>query len=150
MPMPRASLEPLPKNSDSVLATAVWGNVSTNVLLNAAVRLGLGRGLSALLPLGQIVITLLGEIIPQAYFSRNASRTTARFLPLPSLYRVALFPIAKPTATSAPHRWLRDREASAIPANVRSARSVVRSAASSGGDIGRLGSRRRPELLRPR
>jgi metal transporter CNNM len=43
-------------------------------------------------------ITLLGEIFPQAYFSRNALAMTARFLPFLRFYRVVLYPLAKPTA----------------------------------------------------
>src|SRR5260370_9182134 len=53
-------------------------------------------GLSAFL-FSAIVITLLGEIIPQAYFSRNALRMTPRFLPVLNFYRAPLFPLAKPT-----------------------------------------------------
>jgi metal transporter CNNM len=45
-----------------------------------------------------IVITLFGEIIPQAYFSRNALRTASRLTPLLKVYQVGLFPLAKPTA----------------------------------------------------
>jgi metal transporter CNNM len=74
----------LRKNSNQVLATVIWGNVSTNVLLTLlsdSVLTGLyGFFFSA------VAITLLGEIIPQAYFSRNALKMTARFLPfLPRL-----------------------------------------------------------------
>src|SRR5260370_27031072 len=69
----------LRKNSNPVLATVIWGNVSTNVLLTLMSDSVLA-GLSAFL-FSAIVITLLGEIIPQAYFSRNALRMTARFLP---------------------------------------------------------------------
>jgi metal transporter CNNM len=45
-----------------------------------------------------IVITLFGEIIPQAYFSRNALRMAARFTPLLNVYQAGLFLVAKPTA----------------------------------------------------
>jgi metal transporter CNNM len=79
------------------------------------------------------VITLLGEIVPQAYFSRNALRMTARFLPFLNLYRVVLFPLAKPTAMLLDWwlgiegiAFLREREVRAL---------IARSA---GGDIGRL------------
>src|SRR6202045_729208 len=69
----------LRKNSNQVLATVIWGNVGTNVfitLLSDSVLAGLGAFLFS-----AIAITLLGEIAPQAYFSRNALRMTARFLP---------------------------------------------------------------------
>jgi metal transporter CNNM len=45
-----------------------------------------------------VAITLLGEIFPQAYFSRNALAMTARFLPFLNFYRVLLYPVARPTA----------------------------------------------------
>jgi len=44
------------------------------------------------------VITFLGEIVPQAYFSRHALRVSGRLFPFLAFYRIALFPIAKPTA----------------------------------------------------
>ncbi len=43
------------------------------------------------------VITL-GEIIPQAYFSRNAVRMAARLTPMFKVYELVLYPLAKPTA----------------------------------------------------
>jgi hypothetical protein len=45
-----------------------------------------------------IVITLFGEIIPQAYFSRNALRMASRLAPVLKVYQLGLFPLAKPTA----------------------------------------------------
>jgi hypothetical protein len=123
----------LRKNSNQVLATVIWGNVSTNVLLtlmSGSVLAGLGAFFFS-----AIVITLLGEIIPQAYFSRNALRMTTRFLPFLHFYHAALFPIAKPTAMLLDWwlgiegiTYLREREVRSL---------IVRSAAS-GGDIGRL------------
>src|SRR3984893_13295282 len=85
----------LRKNSNQVLATIIWGNVGTNVfitLLSDSVLAGLGAFFFS-----AVVITLLGEIAPQAYFSRNALRMTARFLPFLNFHRVVLFPLAKPT-----------------------------------------------------
>src|SRR6267154_255740 len=69
----------LRKNSNQVLATVIWGNVGTNVfltLLSDSVLAGLG---AFLFP--AIVITLFGEIAPQAYFSRNALRWRRDFCP---------------------------------------------------------------------
>jgi hypothetical protein len=123
----------LRKNSNSVLATVVWGNVSTNVLLTLLSDSVLA-GLSAFF-FSAIVITLLGEIIPQAYFSRNALRMTARFLPFLNFYRVVLFPIAKPTATLLDW-WLGTEGISYL--REREIRSLVVRSAASGGDIGRL------------
>src|SRR5215831_11166984 len=85
----------LRKNSNQVLATVVWGNVGTNVfltLLSDSVLAGLGAFFFS-----AVVITLFGEIAPQAYFSRNALRMTARFLPFLIFWRKALFFLAKPT-----------------------------------------------------
>jgi metal transporter CNNM len=65
----------LRKNSNQVLATVIWGNVGTNVfltLLCVSVLAGLGAFFFS-----AVVITLFGEIAPQAYFSRNALRMTA-------------------------------------------------------------------------
>ena len=45
-----------------------------------------------------IVITLLGETLPQAYFSRNAPRMTSRFLPFLRIYLFVLYLLTKPTA----------------------------------------------------
>jgi len=42
--------------------------------------------------------TVLGDIIPQSYFSRHALRVSGRLFPFLVFYRIALFPIAKPTA----------------------------------------------------
>src|ERR1700735_705806 len=88
----------LRKNSNQVLATVIWGNVGTNVfmtLLSDSVLAGLGA-----FPFSAVVITLFGEIAPQAYFSRNALRMTARFLPFLNFHRIVLFPLAKPPAMS--------------------------------------------------
>src|SRR5271170_7435826 len=69
----------LRQNSNQVLATVIWGNVSNNVLLTLLSDSVLA-GLSAFI-FSAFAITMLGEIIPQAYFSRNALRMTVHFLP---------------------------------------------------------------------
>src|SRR5215470_6132874 len=123
----------LRKNSNSVLATVIWGNVSTNVLLTLLSDSVLA-GLSAFF-FSAVMITLLGEIFPQAYFSRNALRMTARFLPFLNFYRLALLPVAKPTALLLD--WWLGKEG--IPyLREREVRSLILSSARSGGDIGRL------------
>ena len=86
----------LRKDFNLTLATVLWGNVTINVLLTLlsdSVLAGIGAFVFS-----TVVITLLGEIIPQAYFSRNALRMAARLTPLLIVYQVALFPVAKPTA----------------------------------------------------
>lgn len=83
-------------DSHLTLATIIWGNVATNVLLtllSESILAGLGAFLFS-----TIIITLLGEIIPQAYFSRNALRIAARLVFFLEFYRVLLFALAKPTA----------------------------------------------------
>jgi hypothetical protein len=83
-------------NANEVLATIIWGNVTTNVLLTLLSDSVLA-GVAAFF-FSAFAITLLGEIIPQAYFSRNALRMTSRFLPFLNFYRAVLYPLAKPTA----------------------------------------------------
>jgi hypothetical protein len=86
----------LRKDSNLTLATALWGNVTINVLLTLLSNSVLA-GIAAF-AFSTIIITLFGEIIPQAYFSRNALRMASRLTPLLKVYQVALFPLAKPTA----------------------------------------------------
>ena len=86
----------LRKDFELNLGYGPLGNVTVNVLLTLlldSVLAGIGA-----FAFSTIVITLLGEIIPQAYFSRNALRMAAQLTPLLNVYRVGLFPIAKPTA----------------------------------------------------
>ena len=86
----------LRQHSNLTLATVLWGYVTINVLLTLlsnSVLAGIGA-----FPFSTIVITLFGEIIPQAYFSRNALRIAARLTPLLKVYKVGLFPLVKPAA----------------------------------------------------
>jgi metal transporter CNNM len=82
-----------------------------------------------------VVITLLGEIIPQAYFSRNALKMTTRCLPFLNVYLVALFPLTKPTAMLLD--WWLGKEGIAY-FRERDIRALIARSAASGGDIGRL------------
>ena len=83
-----ATLLILRRDSNLVLATNML-----LTLLSGSVLTGI-----AAFVFSTFVITLLGEIIPQAYFSRNALRIAGSFTPFLEFYRIALFPIAKPTA----------------------------------------------------
>jgi metal transporter CNNM len=123
----------LRKNSNDVLATVIWGNVGTNVLLTLLSGSVLA-GLSAFL-FSTVVITLFGEIAPQAYFSRNALQMTARFLPFLIFWRAALFFVVRPTAALLD--WWLGAEG-IVYLGERDVRSLVVRAAASGGDIGRL------------
>jgi hypothetical protein len=124
----------LRKDSNLTLATVLWGNVTINVLLTLlsdSVLAGIGA-----FAFSTIVITLFGEIIPQAYFSRNALRMAARLTPLLNVYRVGLFPIAKPTAIIlnwwlGPEgiTYLRERDFRAL---------ITRHAGAAGADVGYL------------
>jgi len=51
------------------------------------------------------LITFLGEIIPQAYFSRHAMKTAFLLSPILRFYQLLLYPIAKPTAVAL-DKWL--------------------------------------------
>jgi metal transporter CNNM len=52
-----------------------------------------------------VVITFFGEIIPQAYFSRNALRIAAAWASVAMAYRILLFPLAW-TSAFLLDRWL--------------------------------------------
>jgi hypothetical protein len=86
----------LRRDSNFTLATILWGNVASNVLLTLLFG-SVVAGITAFF-LSTFVITWLGEIGPQAYFSRHAMRTAACLAPLLKVYGVLLFPVAKPTA----------------------------------------------------
>jgi metal transporter CNNM len=123
----------LRKNSNQVLATVVWGNVGTNVfltLLSDSVLAGLGAFLFS-----AIVITVFGEIAPQAYFSRNALRMAARFRPFLTFWRLVLFFVVTPTAMLLDW-WLGVEGISYL--RERDVRTLVARSAASGGDIGKL------------
>lgn len=86
----------LRKDSNLLLCTILWGNVSVNVLLTLlsdSVMAGVyGFVFST------VGITFFGEIIPQAYFSRHALKVGALLTPVIQLYQVLLYPVAKPCA----------------------------------------------------
>jgi len=91
----------LRKKSNLLLSTILWGNVAANCLLTLLSD-SVMAGLSAFL-FSTIVITVIGEIIPQAYFSRHALRMGALLSPVIRFYMVLLFPIVGPTS------WVLDR-----------------------------------------
>jgi hypothetical protein len=120
----------LRENSNQVLTTLIWGNVSTNVLMTLLSDSVLA-GVAAFL-FSAVAITLLGEILPQAYFSRNALAMTARFLPFLRFYQVLLWPLAKPTAMLLD--WWLGREGISYMRE-RDIRTLISLSAMSGGDI---------------
>ena len=91
-----AAVLELRKDSNFVLTTILWGNVGTNVMLTLLSD-SVMAGMIAFF-FSTFVITFGGEIIPQAYFSRNALRMASLLSPMLRLYQIVLFPLAKPSA----------------------------------------------------
>jgi len=83
-------------HSNDILATILWGNVGINVLLTLLSN-SVMAGVSAFL-FSTFIITILGEIVPQAYCARHAVRVAAFFAPVLWLYRILLYPVVKPSA----------------------------------------------------
>jgi metal transporter CNNM len=86
----------LRRNANFALTTILWGNVAINVLLTLLAESVLA-GMAAFL-FSTVVITLAGEIAPQAYFSRNALRVASLLAPVLRGYQVLLWPVAWPAA----------------------------------------------------
>ena len=83
-------------DSNFLLSTILWGNVGINVLLTMLSDSVLA-GVSAFL-FSTIAITIIGEITPQAYFSRNALKMGSLLSPVIRFYQFIFYPVAKPTA----------------------------------------------------
>jgi metal transporter CNNM len=105
----------LRRNANFTLASILWGNVAINVLLTLLAESVLA-GVSAFL-FSTVVITIAGEIMPQAYFSRHALWVASRLAPILRLYQVFLWPVAWPSgklldAWIGPEGipWYRERE----------------------------------------
>ena len=86
----------LRKDFNFLLSTILWGNVSINVLLTLLSN-SVMAGVTAFL-FSTILITFMGEIFPQAYFSRHAMRMGALLAPVLRFYQLLLYPVAKPSA----------------------------------------------------
>ncbi|MDU0113408.1 DUF21 domain-containing protein [Psychrosphaera aquimarina] len=82
-------------DSNFLLATILWGNVCINVLLTLLSDSVLA-GVSAFL-FSTIAITIIGEITPQAYFSRNALKMGSILSPIVRFYQFLFYIVAKPT-----------------------------------------------------
>jgi metal transporter CNNM len=85
----------LRRDANVTLATILWGNVAINVLLTLLADSVLA-GVAAFL-FSTVLITVVGEIVPQAYFSRHALRVAARLSPLLRFYRLLLWPVSWPS-----------------------------------------------------
>lgn len=81
------------QDSNFLLTTILWGNVGINVLLTLLSN-SLLTGVSAFI-FSTVVITFAGEIIPQAYFSRNALRMASLLAPVLWFYQILFYPVAK-------------------------------------------------------
>ncbi len=84
------------EDSNFLLTTILWGNVGINVLLTLLSN-SVMAGVAAFM-FSTVFITLFGEILPQAYFSRNALRIGAVLAPVLRFYQYLLYPVAKPVA----------------------------------------------------
>lgn len=93
----------LRRDSNFLLTTILWGNVAVNVLL-ALLSNSVLSGVLAFL-FSTVVITLVGEIIPQAYCSRYALQAASFLSPVVRFYQIVLFPVAKPSAVIL-DKWL--------------------------------------------
>lgn len=82
------------EDSNFLLATILWGNVGINVLLTL-ISGSLLAGVAAFI-FSTVVITFLGEILPQAYFSRNSLRMASLLAPVLRFYQFLLYVVAKP------------------------------------------------------
>jgi len=84
------------EDSNFLLTTILLGNVGINVLLTLLSSSVLAGVLAFLF--STVAITFLGEIIPQAYFSRNALKMASLLGPVLRVYQFILYPVAKPSA----------------------------------------------------
>ncbi|MFH1700730.1 MAG: DUF21 domain-containing protein [Candidatus Zixiibacteriota bacterium] len=78
-----------------LLTTILWGNVAFNTLL-ALLSNSVLTGVLAFV-FSTFFITLFGEIMPQAYFSKHALRMGSLLVPVINFYQMILYPLAKPT-----------------------------------------------------
>ena len=84
------------QDSNYLLTTILWGNVGINVLLTLLSDSVLAGVLA--FAFSTVFITIFGEILPQAYFSRNALRMASLMAPVLRFYQLVLYPVAKPCA----------------------------------------------------
>ncbi|CAN0487061.1 unnamed protein product, partial [Laminaria digitata] len=87
-------IQPVRADGNLLLCTLLLGNVAVNALLSI-VMAQLTSGLVGF-ALATTVITIFGEIIPQAVCSRHALSIGSRVVPLVKLIILILYPITKP------------------------------------------------------
>ena len=86
----------LRQDSNLLLTTILWGNVGINVMLTMLSDSVLA-GVFAF-AFSTFFITIFGEILPQAYFSRNAMKMASFLAPVLRLYQWLLYPVNRPSA----------------------------------------------------
>ena len=91
----------LRRDANLLLTTILWGNVGINVLLTLLSN-SVMVGVVAFV-FSTFLITFAGEILPQAYFSRNALRMASVLSPVMRFYQKVLYPVAGPSA------WMLDK-----------------------------------------
>ena len=111
----------LREDSNFLLTTILWGNVGINVLLTLLSE-SVMAGIMAFL-FSTFAITIFGEIIPQAYFSRHALKVASLLSPALRFYQILLFPVAKPTAVVL-DKWLGSEAVQFIKEKARSSRNL--------------------------
>jgi len=84
------------EDANFLLTTILWGNVGINVLLTLLSN-SVMAGVVAFL-FSTFIITLFGEIAPQAYFSRHALKMASALAPVLRFYQLLLWPLARPSA----------------------------------------------------
>ena len=84
------------KDGNFLLVTLLIGNVLVNSTLTVFLN-DITTGLIAVI-LSTILITLFGEILPQAIFYRYALKYGYYFVPIVRFFELILFPVAKPVA----------------------------------------------------
>jgi metal transporter CNNM len=87
-------IQPMRANGNLLLCTLLLGNVSVNALLSILLT-GLLSEIMAFV-ISTVVITIFGEIIPQAVCSRHALRIGSAVVPVVRLILVLFWPLAKP------------------------------------------------------
>ena len=85
----------LREDSNTVLATILWSNVGVNCLLTLLSDSAFNPVAGFAFSVGGV--TLLGEILPQGYFSRNALSLGAKLAPAIQALKYALYPLSKPS-----------------------------------------------------
>jgi len=86
----------LREDGNLTLSTIVWASVSNNVILTLLADSVLSGFVTFVF--STFLITIVGEIGPQAYFSRHALPVAAKLAPLLRVYCILFWPLAKPTA----------------------------------------------------